>query len=48
MQPTDYLGQIVRARMDRPMGSRHPEHGFLYPLNYGYIPGTLAPDGEMF
>ncbi len=46
MQATDYLGKIVRARMDRPMGSRHPQHGFLYPLNYGYVPGTLAPDGE--
>ena len=46
MQPTDFLGKIVRARIDRPMGSRHPQHGFLYPLNYGYIPGTLSPDGE--
>ncbi len=46
MQATDYLGKIVRATMDRPMGSRHPQHGFLYPLNYGYVPGTLAPDGE--
>ena len=31
--------------MDRPLGSRHPRHGFLYRVNYGYIPGTLAPDG---
>ncbi len=46
MQPTDFLGKIVRAKIDRPMGSRHPQHGFLYPLNYGYIPGTLSPDGE--
>ncbi len=28
------------------MGSRHPEHGFIYPVNYGYIPSTLAEDGE--
>ena len=28
------------------MGSRHPEHGFIYPVNYGHIPGTLAGDGE--
>ncbi len=46
MQPTDFLGKNVRAQIDRPMGSRHPQHGFLYPLNYGYIPGTLSPDGE--
>lgn len=31
--------------MDRPLGSCHPRHGFLYGVNYGYIPGTLAPDG---
>ncbi len=28
------------------MGSVHPQHGFLYPVNYGFIPGTLAEDGE--
>jgi inorganic pyrophosphatase len=32
--------------IDRPLGSRHPRHGFLYPLNYGCVPGTTAPDGE--
>ena len=32
--------------IDRPMGSRHPEHGFLYPINYGYVPGVIAADGE--
>ena len=28
------------------MGSKHPKHGWIYPVNYGYIPGTLSPDGE--
>ena len=33
--------------VDRPLGSYHPEYPDLYyPVNYGYIPGTLAPDGE--
>jgi len=32
--------------MDRPMGSKHPEHGYVYPINYGYIPNTKAGDGE--
>ena len=32
--------------IDRPMGSRHPRHGFLYPVNYGSLPGVRAPDGE--
>lgn len=32
--------------MDRPLGSKHPKHGFRYEVNYGYIPDTKAPDGE--
>jgi len=46
MHSTNLLGKTVLARIDRPLGSRHPEHDFLYLLNYGSIPGTLAPDGE--
>ena len=41
-----YLGRNVTVHIDRPLGSRHPEHGFTYPVNYGYVPGVLAPDGE--
>lgn len=41
-----FLGRTVTVQIDRPQGSRHPEHGFFYPVNYGYVPGTLAPDGE--
>lgn len=32
--------------MDRPLGTRHPKHGWKYPVNYGYIPGTVSGDGE--
>ena len=46
MISTDFLGKTVLAKIDRPLGSRHPKHGFLYLLNYGYIPGVLSPDGE--
>ena len=28
------------------MGSCHPREGFLYPVNYGYVDGVIAPDGE--
>jgi inorganic pyrophosphatase len=28
------------------MGSKHPEHGYVYPINYGYVPHTKAGDGE--
>lgn len=41
------LGKIVTVCVDRPLGSCHPEHKNLYyPVNYGYIPGVPAPDGE--
>ena len=40
------IDSIVKVIVDRPLGSRHPEYGFIYPVNYGYIPGTLAGDGE--
>lgn len=32
--------------IDRPSGSFHPTQRFLYSVNYGYIPNTLAGDGE--
>ena len=41
-----YLGKIVNVQIDRPLGSRHPKHGFVYELNYGYIPDTVSGDGE--
>jgi len=41
----DYLRKPVTVQIDRPLGSRHPRHGFIYPLNYGFVPGTLSPDG---
>lgn len=41
------IGEIVRVVVDRPLGSCHPQWTELwYPLNYGYIPGIMAPDGE--
>ena len=43
---TQYLGKEVQVAMDRPLGSNHPKHGFKYEVNYGFVPGTLAPDGE--
>ena len=41
-----YLWQEVLVKMDRPMGSKHPKWGYIYPVNYGFIPDTKAPDGE--
>lgn len=42
----DYLGKEVTVKIDRPLGSRHPKHGFMYLLNYGFIPNTKSGDGE--
>ena len=38
------LGAKVHVVVDRPIGYRHGD--ILYPVNYGYIPGILAEDGE--
>ena len=46
LEPGDWLGRTVRVVMDRPLGSLHPTHGFRYELNYGYVPGFIAPDDE--
>ncbi len=46
MNPTDFIGKAVKVKIDRPLGSCHPRHGFMYPLNYGFVPGVPAPDGE--
>ena len=41
------LGKTVKVTIDRPMGTYHPKHKDLYyPVNYGYIEGIIAPDGE--
>ena len=41
-----YIGKIITAKIDRQIGSKHPEHGFIYPINYGYIPNTISGDRE--
>ena len=41
-----FLGRVVRVEIDRPLGSRHPRWGFIYPVNYGFVPDTPAPDGD--
>lgn len=41
-----FLGQHITIKIDRPMSSYHPEHDILYPVNYGYVPNTIAPDGK--
>lgn len=42
-----FLGQLVTVTVDRPLGSYHPRHNdIVYSVNYGYLPGVVAPDSE--
>lgn len=42
-----YLGKTVQIKIDRPIGSAHPQYPDMrYPINYGYVPGTESGDGE--
>lgn len=41
------IGKVVTVTVDRPLGSYHPKHkDIYYPINYGYIEGIMALDGE--
>ena len=41
------IGRTVTVTVDRPLGSYHPEYKDMnYPINYGYVEGIMAPDGE--
>lgn len=41
------IGKTVTVTVDRPLGTFHPKHpDIYYPVNYGYIEGIMAPDGE--
>jgi inorganic pyrophosphatase len=41
------IGKKVKVIIDRPLGSYHPKHkDIFYTVNYGYIDGIIAPDGE--
>ena len=46
MENREYIGKIVHVKMDRPLGTKHPKHGFVYEVNYGFIPNTISGDGE--
>jgi inorganic pyrophosphatase len=42
----NYLNTEVKIKIDRQMGTQHPKWGFVYMVNYGFVPGTMAADGE--
>ena len=41
-----YIGKNIKIKIERQFGSRHPKHGFIYPVNYGFVPNTISGDGE--
>lgn len=41
------IGRTVTVIVDRPLGTCHPQHSdIVYGVNYGYVPGVTAGDGE--
>lgn len=38
------LGEMVHVKVDRPMGFCRGD--MVYPVNYGFVPGVMAGDGE--
>lgn len=46
MDHKEYLGKKLNIVIDRELGSKHSEYGFIYPVNYGYVPDTTSGDGE--
>jgi inorganic pyrophosphatase len=43
---TPFLNKELTVKIDRALGSKHPKWNFIYPINYGFIPNTKAPDGK--
>ena len=41
-----FLNKTIDIKVDRPLGSKHPKHSFIYLVNYGYVPNTTSGDGE--
>lgn len=44
MDAAQLMGHQVQVIVDRPVGYVHK--GMVYPVNYGYLPGVFAGDGE--
>ena len=42
-----YLNKTIDVKIDRPIGSSHPNYpDHIYLVNYGYVPNTISGDGE--
>jgi inorganic pyrophosphatase len=45
-QGEEFLGKKIKIEFDRPLGSKHPKFSWVYPINYGFVPGVIAGDGD--
>jgi inorganic pyrophosphatase len=44
-QALDKLIEDSEVIIDRPKGTKHPKHNFIYEVDYGYLANTQSPDG---
>lgn len=42
----NFIGKEVNIVIDRALGTKHPKHGFVYTVNYDYVPNVISGDGE--
>lgn len=42
----ELLNKTVKIKIDRQLGTLHPKWNFEYKVNYGFVEGIIAPDGE--
>ncbi len=47
MKSIQYIGKQITVKIDRPIGSSHPQYpDHIYLVNYGFVPNTISGDGE--
>lgn len=46
MEIREYLNKEITIKIDRPLGTKHPKHNFIYLVNYGYVLNTISGDNE--
>lgn len=47
MNSIEFLNKTLNVKIDRPIGSSHPDYpDHIYLVNYGYVPNTISGDGE--
>ena len=47
MNNIEFLNKTLNVKIDRPIGSSHPDYpDHIYLVNYGYVPNTISGDGE--